>query len=215
MNDKPFLPPVDGLVVPVEIGVAADEALLDQMLEAAAEAATLDPAWEVAKVVGTETAAEEDAAPGKLIDEYWKNPPAATLDVATRLTESLVDTDDESGATVGEEAADIEGAPVSPPAGGETVMVTHSVVVVVLVEPQELAATASTSTFSTPWTAPPYPPAAEALLAGTGATAAGAWDVEGSGTTVTVAAAVEAGAAAVLAAPLGPPADVPQPPVLL
>jgi hypothetical protein len=124
-------PPVDGLVPPVELGTAADEAALEATCE-------------VAKVVGTDMAAEE-AAPGKLIDEYWKNPPAATLEVAMRLTAFAVDTDDTTGAIVG--------APPTAPAGGETVMVTHSVVVVVVVELQELAAAALT--FSTPSTAEP------------------------------------------------------------
>ena len=129
LNERPFLPPVDPPPLPVELGIAADEAILDTI--------ALDTTCEVAKVVGTDTTAE-DAAPGKLNDEYWKNPPAATLEVTMRLTESLVD---------------IEGAPLSPPAGGETVMVIHSVVVVVLVELQELASAAA-CTALTLWTAP-------------------------------------------------------------
>ena len=149
LNDRPFLPPVDGLVPAVELGAAAEEAALDQTPEAAA----LDANCEVAKVVGPDTAAVEEAPPGKLIEECWKKPPAATLEVATRLTDSLVDTDDAMGATPDGEAAGIVGTPFSAPAGGETVMVTHSVVVVVLVELQVLASAAST--FWTPSTAPP------------------------------------------------------------
>ena len=152
LYDRPFLPPVDGLVPAVELGAAAEEAALDQPLEAALGAAALDANCEVAKVVGTDTAAEE-TPPGKLIDECWKKPPAATLEVATRLTDSLVDTNDATGATADGEATGMVGAPPSAPAGGETVMVTHSVVVVVLVELQELASAASTSW--TPSTAPP------------------------------------------------------------
>lgn len=153
MNDRPFLPPVDGLVPAVELGAAAEEAALDQAPEAALGATALDANCEVAKVVGTDTAAEEEAPAGKPMEECWKKPPAATLEVTTRLTDPLVDTDDATGATADREEAGIVGAPSSAPAGGETVMVTHSVVVVVLVELQELASAAST--FWTPSTAPP------------------------------------------------------------
>jgi hypothetical protein len=56
-----------------------------------------------------------------------------------------------------------------PPAGGETVMVTHSVVYVVVVEEQEsVAALAAAFTAWTLWTAattPPLPLAAEVLAA--------------------------------------------------
>jgi hypothetical protein len=85
LYDRPRLPPVDGPGLPVELGAAADEA------------AALDATCEVAKVVGTDASADDEAAPGKLKDECWKNPPAATLEVSMRLMASLVDIDD--GAT--------------------------------------------------------------------------------------------------------------------
>jgi hypothetical protein len=68
-------------VLPVELGAAADEAV------------ALDATCEVAKVVGTDATTDE-AAPGKLKDECWKNPPAATVEVTMRLMASLVDIDD-------------------------------------------------------------------------------------------------------------------------
>jgi hypothetical protein len=76
LYDRPRLPPVDGPELPVELGAAA-----------------LDATCEVAKVVGTDQVADDEAAPGKLKDECWKNPPAATLEVSTRLMASLVDID--------------------------------------------------------------------------------------------------------------------------
>jgi len=101
----------------------------------------------------------------------------------------------------------IVGAWPSPPAGGETVMVTHSVVYVVhvvLAAVQEsVAASAAAFTAPTLWTAPtaaPFPLAADVLLAG-------------SGMTVNVVAASEDGAAALLAWSRNPSGN--QPPVLL
>jgi hypothetical protein len=81
-------------------------------------------------------------------------------------------------------------------------MVTHSVVVVVLVELQELPAHASVDWTSS--TAAPQPPAAGALLAG--AEAAGG-DVAASGTTVCVIACTAAGAAVLLARAVDPSAE--------
>ena len=59
MYDRPRLPPVDGPLLPVELGAAADEAVAP------------DGTWEVAKVVGTDTIADDEAAPGKRKDECW------------------------------------------------------------------------------------------------------------------------------------------------
>lgn len=61
LYERPRLPPVEPPLLPVELGAAADEAALEYALDATCE---------VAKVVGTDTAAEE-AGPGKLYDEYW------------------------------------------------------------------------------------------------------------------------------------------------
>ena len=57
MYDRPRLPPVDGPVPPVELGAAADEAV------------ALDATCDVAKVVGTDATAHDEAAPGKPKDE--------------------------------------------------------------------------------------------------------------------------------------------------
>ena len=57
LYDRPRLPPVDGPVLPVELGAAADEAV------------ALDATCEVAKVVGPDATAHDEAAPGKLKDE--------------------------------------------------------------------------------------------------------------------------------------------------
>lgn len=57
LYDRPRLPPVDGPVLPVELGAAADEAVVP------------DATCEVAKVVGTDEAAHDEAAPRKLKDE--------------------------------------------------------------------------------------------------------------------------------------------------
>jgi hypothetical protein len=82
LYDRPRLPPVDGLVLPVELGAAADEAV------------TPGGTCEVAKVVGTDAnGGGDEGAPGKPKDECWKNPPGATLEVMMRLTASLVDID--------------------------------------------------------------------------------------------------------------------------
>lgn len=88
----------------------------------------------------------------------------------------------------------VVGARPSPPAGGETVMVTHSVVYVVLVEVQE-----SVAALAAAFTAP-FPLAADVLLAG-------------SGMTVNVVAASEDGAVALLAWSRIPSGN--QPPVSL
>jgi hypothetical protein len=194
LYDRPRLPPVDGPVLPVELGAAADEAVV------------LGGACEVAKVVGTDANADDEGAPGKPQDECWKNPPGATLEVTMRLTASLVDIDGAAGVTLGAVVVAVVGAwPWPwPPAGGETVMVTHSVVYVVLVEVQEsVAALAAAFTAPTLWTAPTaalFPPATGVLLAG-------------GGMNVSVVATSEAGAAVLLAWSRGPSGN--QPPVLL
>ena len=63
LNERPFLPPVDPPLLPVELGIAADEAILDTTLGTTLGAIALDTTCEVTKVVGTDTTAE-DAAPG-------------------------------------------------------------------------------------------------------------------------------------------------------
>jgi hypothetical protein len=98
LYDRPRLPPVDGPVLPVELGVAADEAV------------ALDGTCDVARVVGTDAVAHDEAAPEKLKDECWKNPPAATLEVTTRLMASLVDIDDAAWASLGAVVVAIAGA---------------------------------------------------------------------------------------------------------
>jgi len=140
LNDSPRLPPVDPPELPVELGVAAEEATLTlaaTLLDHAAEAT-----GDVAKVVGTDAAAEELApgTPPNETEDRWKKAPAGTLELCARLTLVAGEATDDSP-----RAEDSDGATAAATlaAEGETVTVNQLVEVVVVVPSQELEAAAT------------------------------------------------------------------------
>jgi len=145
LNDSPRLPPVDPPELPVELGVAAEEATLTlaaTLLDHAAEAT-----GDVAKVVGTDTAAEELApgTPPNEIEDRWKKAPAGTLELCARLTLVAGEATEDSTAAATLDAEDNDGATAAATlvAAGETVTVNQLVEVVVVVPSQELEVAAT------------------------------------------------------------------------